>query len=52
MASTFALCSNYPEFPDSCLATQFSLVENIYQVLVDRPHIFLEKLADECLREP
>ena len=48
----FALGSNYPEFPDSCLATQFSLVENIYQVLVDRPHIFLEKLADECLREP
>ena len=48
----FALGSNYPEFPDSWLATQFSLVENIYQVLVDRPHIFFEKLADECLREP
>jgi len=47
-----ALGSNYPEFPDSCLPTQFAFVEDIHQVLVDRPYILLEKLPDERLRQP
>jgi hypothetical protein len=47
-----ALGSNDPEFPDSCLPTQFAFVEDIHQVLVDRPHILLEKLPDERLRQP
>lgn len=36
------LLANYPEFPDSCLPAQFTLVENVHQVLVDRPHILLK----------
>jgi hypothetical protein len=48
----FALDSNHPEFPDSCLPAQFSLVENIDQVLIDRSHILVEQLSDERLRQP
>ena len=47
-----ALQTNYPEFPDSCLATQFALLEDVQQVLVDRPHILLEQLGNERLRQP
>src|ERR1700745_81183 len=47
-----ALQTNYPEFPDSCLPAQFALFEDVHQVLVDRPHILLEKIGQEGLREP
>lgn len=49
---SFALGSNYPEFPDSCLPAQLALVENVDQVLIDRPHVLFEKLPDERLRQP
>ena len=47
-----AMAANYPEFPDSCLPAQFALLVNVHQMLVDRPHILLEKLRDERLRQP
>ena len=47
-----ALGSNYPEFPDSCLPAQFALLEDVHQVLVDRPHVLLEQLRHERLRQP
>ena len=47
-----ALQTNYPEFPDSCHPVQFALLENVHQVLVDRPHVLLEQLGDERLRQP
>jgi hypothetical protein len=34
--------ANYPEFPDSCRPTQFTLITDIDQVLIDRSHILLE----------
>ncbi len=47
-----ALQTNYPEFPDSCLPAQFAFLENVHQMLVDRPPVLLEKLRDERLRQP
>jgi hypothetical protein len=47
-----SLCSNYPEFPDSCLSAQLALVEEVHEVLVDRPNILLEQLGDLGLGEP
>jgi hypothetical protein len=47
-----ALQTNCPEFPESCLPAQFALLEDVDQVLVDRPHILLEQLRNECLRQP
>jgi hypothetical protein len=44
--------ANYPEFPDSCLPAQFSLVEDVHQVFVYRPHILLEQLRNQSLRQP
>jgi len=46
------LGSNYPEFPDSCLWAQFAFLENVHQVLVDRPDVFLEQLRDQRLGQP
>ena len=46
------LDSNYPDFPDSCLPPQFTFVENVHQMLVDRAHILLEQFRDERLCQP
>ncbi|MGQ0507767.1 MAG: hypothetical protein ACT4TC_20895 [Myxococcaceae bacterium] len=50
LAATFG--SNYPEFPDGCLSAELALVEDVHEVLVDRPHILLKQLGDQRLREP
>ena len=41
--------SNYSEFPDSCLSVRFRLSENIYQMLVNRTHIFLKQFRNQRL---
>ncbi len=47
-----AFRTNYPEFPHSCLPAQFTFVENVDQVHVDRPHILLEQFRQKRLRQP
>ena len=47
-----AFPANYPEFPDSCLPAQFSLLKDVHQVLVDRPHVLLEQLCHQRLGQP
>jgi hypothetical protein len=44
--------SNHPEFPDSCLAAELALVEDVHEVLVDRADVLLEQVGDQRLREP
>mgnify|MGYP001578538324 CR=1 FL=1 len=48
----FPLGANYPEFPDGCLATELPLVEDVHEVLVDGPHVLLEQIGDQRLRQP
>ncbi len=47
-----SLGSNYPEFPDSCFATQLAFVEDVDQVFVDRSDVRLEQAGDEGLGQP
>jgi hypothetical protein len=41
---TLTLLANYPEFPDSCLGSQFFLLIEVLQVLVDRANIAIDNL--------
>jgi hypothetical protein len=43
---------NYPEFPDSCLRFEFSLLVDVADMLVDGPNILLKELGHELLRQP
>jgi hypothetical protein len=47
-----AINSNYPEFPDSCFTGQFAIVIDVYQMLIDRPHVLVKQLGDQRLRQP
>lgn len=43
---------NYPEFPDRCRGVVLLFVEDVLEVLVDRPDVLLEEVTKLSLREP
>lgn len=50
LAQTFG--SNYPEFPDSCLALQLAGGEDVPQMLANGAHVDVEQLGHQALRQP
>jgi len=49
---TVPLTANYPEFPDSCLGLQFTVGEEVLDVLVDGANVPLVQLSHQGLRQP
>lgn len=46
----WALGSNYPEFPDSCLTLQLTGGEDVPEVLADGAYVDVEQLGHQALR--
>jgi len=43
---------SYPEIPDSCGLLKLAFAEDVLDVLINRPHILLEQLGHQFLRQP
>jgi hypothetical protein len=49
---TLAIAGSYPEIPDNCLGVQLLFIEDVLDVLVNRPDVLIEQLGHHLLREP
>ena len=49
---SLALPANYPEFPDSWVRIQLTLLIDVLKVLTYGAHILLEEVRDERLAQP
>ena len=49
---TFPLGLNYPEFPDSCFLSDFSLLVDVFKVFINGSYIHIEQGRHQLLRQP